>query len=166
MRYLWDFGAFQEFTHFENNVFQNTQSITASPYWSNLYGHDATNEEDIDPKEKEILLLCLTFTKELSKTPINKRKLRKFIHPEARSGWGNFQMAQEYYNSIPNPGFSTKIRYNDNKDTAYVRIFRMLMELLLSALLMYFVKDTKLLQENGLVSGRFINLAGISIQSL
>lgn len=107
---------------------QNTQSITASPYWSNLYGHDATNEEikqnekDIDPKEKEILLLCLNFTKELSKTPINKRKLRKFIHPAARSGWGNFQMAQEYYNSIPNPGFSTKIRYNDNKDTAYVRI--------------------------------------------
>lgn len=37
--------------------------------------------------------------------------------------WGDFQAAQTFFCSIPNPGFSTKVRYNENKDTIYVRIF-------------------------------------------
>ena len=108
---------------------KNTQSVTASPYWSNIYGHDATDddmekiEQEITLEEKKILHLCITFTDELKKTPIDAKKLRKYIHPAARPGWGNFQTAQTFFCSIPNPGFSTRVRYNENKDTAYVRIY-------------------------------------------
>ena len=108
---------------------KNTQGVTASPYWSNIYGHDATDddmakiEQEITLEEKKMLYLCITFTNELKKTPLDVKALRKFVHPAARSGWGNFQAAQAFFCSIPNPGFSTKVRYNENKDTAYVRIF-------------------------------------------
>jgi len=108
---------------------KNTQAVTASPYWSNIYGHDATDDDieqigqEITLEEKKMLYLCIAFTDELKKTPIQPKKLRKYIHPAARSGWGNFQAVQTFFCSIPNPGFSTKVRYNENKDTAYVRIF-------------------------------------------
>ena len=108
---------------------QNTQAVTASPYWSNIYGHDATDDDieqigqEITLEEKKMLYLCISFTDELRKTPIQAKELRKYIHPAARSGWGNFQAAQAFFCSIPNPGFSTKVRYNENKDTAYIRIF-------------------------------------------
>lgn len=108
---------------------KNIQAVTASPYWSNIYGHDATDDDieqigqEITLEEKKMLYLCIAFTDELKKTPIDVKKLRKYIHPAARSGWGNFQTAQTFFCSIPNPGFSTKVRYSENKDTAYVRIF-------------------------------------------
>lgn len=108
---------------------QNTQAVTASPYWSNIYGHDATDDDieqigqEITLEEKKMLYLCISFTGELKKTPIQVKKLRKYVHPAARSSWGNFQAAQAFFCSIPNPGFSTKVRYNGKKNTAYIRIF-------------------------------------------
>lgn len=107
----------------------NTQFVTASPYWSNIYGHDATDDDmekivqDITLEEKKILYLCIAFSDELKAPQIQVKKLRKYIHPAARSDWGDFQSAKTLFCSIPNPGFSTKVRYNENKDTAYVRIY-------------------------------------------
>lgn len=108
---------------------KNIQAVTASPYWGNIYGRDATDDDieqigqEMTHEEKKILYLCKAFTIELKKSPIDVKKLRKHIHPAARSGWGNFQTAQMFFCSIPSPGFSTKVRYNKNKNTAYVRIF-------------------------------------------
>lgn len=107
---------------------KNAQAVTASPYWSNVYGHDATDADmekiaqELTPEESEILELCVAFTDELKNKPLQVEKLRKFIHPAARSDWGNFETAQNFFCSIPKPGVSTRVRYNDSKDTAYVRI--------------------------------------------
>ena len=107
----------------------NTQSITGSPYWSNIYGHDATEADveeiakELTPEEAGMLYLCMKFTDELKKDNLNVKELRKFIHPAVRSDWGNFQYAKRFYCSIPNPGLSTKVRYNEAGDTAYIRIF-------------------------------------------
>lgn len=107
----------------------NTQAVTGSPYWGNVYGRDATEEdltaigEQLGIEEMYILSLCMTFAEELKTIPLRTKKLKKFIHPAARTDWGDFKEAQSFYLRIPNPGFSTKVRYNDAKDTAYVRFF-------------------------------------------
>ena len=111
------------------NTEKNTQAVKSSPHWSNAYGHDATEEDmatlvqEITSEEKKMLLLCGAFVNAIRKVPIDKKELRKFIHPAARDGWGDFRSAQALFCSIPNPGMSSKIRYNERKDTAYVRIF-------------------------------------------
>ena len=108
---------------------KNTQSITGSPYWSNLYGRDAVDDDltkigqSLSVEELNMLRLCIEFTNELKNTPLSKRKLRKHIHPAVRSDWGDFSEAKEFLSNIPNPGFSTMVRYNDEKDTAYVRVY-------------------------------------------
>lgn len=111
------------------DTYHNMQSVTGSPYWSNIYGHDAT-EADVEeiakeliPEEAGMLYLCMKFTDELKKDSLDVKQLRKFIHPAVRSDWGNFQYAKKFYCSIPSPGLSTKVRYNEAGDTAYVRIF-------------------------------------------
>lgn len=107
----------------------NQQSITASPYWSNMYGHNATDEDmamigkELTQEELQILESCIKFADELKKPILDVKKLKKFVHPAARRGWGDFSQAKSFFLSIPNPGFSTKVRYNDAKDTAYVKIF-------------------------------------------
>lgn len=111
------------------NTNKNSQLVEQSPYWKNIYGHDATPddlemiEKDLMSEEKEILTFCISFMDEIKKTPIAAKELKKFVHPFARRGWGNFVEAQSVFNNIPNPGFSTKVRYNNKKDIAYVRIF-------------------------------------------
>lgn len=108
---------------------KNTQSVIGSPYWSNIYGRDATEddmkkiEQEITLEEKKILLFCIMFTNELRKPQLQIKKLRKYIHPAVRRCWGDFSSVKSFFNSIPNPGFSTKVRYNEEKDTAYVRIY-------------------------------------------
>lgn len=108
---------------------QNTQTVKASPYWSNLYGHDATDEDmaiidqETTLEEKKILALCIMFADELKEQKLDVKKLRKYVHPAAWGGWGDFTKARELLLSIPKPGFSTRVRYNDARDTAYVRIF-------------------------------------------
>ena len=107
----------------------NEQGVTGSSYWSNVYGKDATDADlkeiidAISPEEKEILLLCTSFAEELKSSPLQIKKLRKYIHPAVKSDWGDFTQAQSFFLSIPNPGYSTKVRYNESKDTAYVRFF-------------------------------------------
>ncbi len=106
----------------------NTQSITRSPYWSNIYGQDIADEasqtiiDQLPTEECKILQLCISFIGELKKTPLETKKLKKFIHPAVRTDWGDFRRVQSFYLSIPSPGFSSKVRYNEDKDTAYVRI--------------------------------------------
>lgn len=105
------------------------QQISSSPYWSNLYGHDARDEEinqlleDMSIEEKTILILAMVFLKLLSQKPIPVSKLQKCVFPSTYSAWGDFSEAQKFYESIPNPGLSHKVRYNNEHTIAYVRIF-------------------------------------------
>lgn len=107
----------------------HTQSVKMSPYWSNLYGRDATNgaietiAREVTLEERGIIDLCRAFIDELKKDSLDVKELRKYVHPLVRRDWGDFSKAKAFFFSIPNPGFSTKVRYNEGKDTAYVRIF-------------------------------------------
>lgn len=111
------------------DTLNNTQSVKGSPYWSNIYGHDATEADmeeiaiNLTAEDAGILFMCMKFTDELTKDNLDVKLLRKFIHPAVRGDWGNFQYAKQFFCSIPNPGISTKVRFNEAGDTAYVRIF-------------------------------------------
>ena len=106
----------------------NTQGIHTSPYWGNVYGHDTADSEikeliDEAPLEdKMILLHCLKFMTELGGDSSHS-VLKKYIHPLMRWNWGDFSIAKKYFSQIPNPGWSTKVRYNEQKTRAYVRIY-------------------------------------------
>ncbi len=105
----------------------NTQQVTTS-YWSNVYGCDATEDDLIEiekellDEEKQILLFCMKFVDVLKQRPLQIKKIEEYIHPIALKGWGDFKKVQEFINSIPNPGITSKVRYNQSRDTAYVRI--------------------------------------------
>lgn len=107
----------------------NAQAISGSPYWKNIYGTDASDDDlrsivnGMPREEQEILLRCMNFVTELLEEPMQKCKLRKHIHPMARADWGDFSAVQKRIADMPNLGFSTKVRFNEAKDTAYVRIF-------------------------------------------
>ena len=79
--------------------------------------------KELTQEELQMLELCIKFTNELKKPALDVKKLKKLVHPAARGGWGDFSQAKTFFLSIPNPGFSSKVRYNEPKDTAYVRIF-------------------------------------------
>lgn len=108
---------------------KNTQSIRNSPYWGNLYGYDASEEdmkkiyEQISDEETNILALCHYFLEELKKEPLKSSELRKLVSPSVRRAWGNFSEAQAFYNSIPNPGVSSKVRFDSQRKFACVRVF-------------------------------------------
>lgn len=79
---------------------QNTQNIHASPYWSNIYGHDATNAEiakliaDSPLEDNMILLHCLSFMTTLHDDSSTRMNLKNFIHPIMRWNWGDFSIAR------------------------------------------------------------------------
>lgn len=106
----------------------NAQEIHASPYWGNVYGHDATDSEieelihEAPLEDNKILLHCLKFMSDLSDDS-SAAVLKKYIHPLMRWNWGDFSIAKKFFSQIPNPGWSTKVRYNEQKTRAYVRIY-------------------------------------------
>lgn len=74
------------------NSNKKSQLIEQSPYWKNIYGHDATDDDleviakGLTSEEKEILSFCTSFTDELKKVPISAKELKKYVHPFARKG--------------------------------------------------------------------------------
>ena len=106
----------------------NTQSITNSKYWSNLYGKDCSMEDlesiinDSEYEDIQILYICYQFITNIKETNLNISFLDNLIYPSTKKDWGNFLEAKSFYESINNPGLSTKVRYNKKHDMAYVRI--------------------------------------------
>ena len=104
------------------------QNIQKSSYWSNLYGHDATDDEIKNLVKgstiEELLIFntCLNFLDELKKSPIPIKILKKLVHPSTVKEWGDFSDAQKFYFSINNPGLSNTVRYSEDKTLAYMRI--------------------------------------------
>lgn len=104
------------------------QDIKKSPYWNNLYGHDATDEEVVDIihhskiEEMIIITICTCFLNELKKQPLSLKALKQLVHPITIKDWGNFSEVQAACNGIVNPGISSMVRYSEDKTLAYVRI--------------------------------------------
>lgn len=105
-----------------------SQNVVNSPFWSNMYGHDADDEElkqiygQLVLEDIEILIRCNIFLEELKKEVISVDLLDKLIFPSTKKDWKNYSEAREFFLGIKNPGISSKVRYNEQHTMAYVRI--------------------------------------------
>lgn len=106
------------------------QEIKGSPFWSNLYGKDATDEDlfqTISQNSREdmkILSICLNFFNELEKEDYSIKCLEKYIFPPSRRDWGDFSELKTIWNNrMKNYGWSSKVRYNDKHNEAYVHLY-------------------------------------------
>lgn len=109
---------------------KNEQKISNSPFWSNLYGTDVSKTEVnqiIDENSLEdnlIILICTSFMEEIRRDDYSIEKLEKLVFPPTRSVWNDFSRLHQLCKDIPNMGWSTKVRYNESHDIAYVNLFR------------------------------------------
>lgn len=106
------------------------QKIENSPFWSNLYGKDASDselEEIINENELEdniILLICASFMNEIIKENYVVENLEKLVFPPTRRVWGDFSELHDMCIKEKKIGFSSNVKYNDKHDMAYVHLFR------------------------------------------
>lgn len=111
------------------NPNSEAQDIKESPYWGNIYGHDATKEELIKSckkntlEENQILKCAIAFLDALAEPKISITKMENMVFQQTRKDWADFSEAKNFYEKIHNPGISNKVRFNENKDVAYVRVF-------------------------------------------
>lgn len=104
------------------------QNVLKSPFWSNLYGHDANDEEleqiynQLEIEDIEIIRRCNIFLDALKNEIVPMDLLDKLIFPSTKKDWGDYSEAREFFLSIKNPGISSKVRYNEQHTMAYVRI--------------------------------------------
>jgi len=103
------------------------QEIKNAPYWSNLRGRDVDSIElknafNTIPKEDKIILHKVgLFIDEVKKENPNLRVLRKLTFPPFQNDWGDFSKVHRELSGIEF-GISNIVRYNENKDIAYVLI--------------------------------------------
>lgn len=113
-------------TVFLGNSDSSQQNIKKSPYWSNMYGHDITEEDikSILPTEEEsqILSLAKSFFYELNQDKISVDRMKSMVYEPQIELWGDFSKVALLFKSIPEPGMSSYVRFNDRGDTACVRI--------------------------------------------
>ena len=108
---------------------ESNQDIKQSPFWGNLYGHDATDDEinllsqEFSDEEIQIFMYVRLFLDELTKETISVEALKSVVFWSTIEQWGDFTEAVSLYKNIPNPGISSKVRFNEKKDAAYVRIY-------------------------------------------
>jgi hypothetical protein len=106
------------------------QEITGSPFWSNLYGKNASDNElkeiieDNDLEDNVILLICIAFMDEISKEDYSVECLEKLVFPPTRHDWGDFSKLHEMCIQEKKIGYSSTVSYNDQHDMAYVHLFR------------------------------------------
>jgi hypothetical protein len=110
------------------NPNESSQDIKKSPYWKNLYGHDATDEETsliiskLSADERDILIQALRFWEELMKENYSIEKLRGMVFEPIWEQWDDFSEVASCLKKIPNCGISCTVRFNDERYAAYVRI--------------------------------------------
>lgn len=108
---------------------RNQQGIINSPYWANLYGMDAGDEQILqiikENNVEELLILAISsrFLEEITKDDFSKPLLRDLVSPITYSDWGDFSDAHSHIKAIPNLGMSSKVRFNDRHDIAYVHFY-------------------------------------------
>ena len=107
-----------------------SQQIKKSPYWTNMYGNDADDYDikqltkDFTKEDRHILNKVDIFLNELKRGDVSKKVIKKIIYrPMSKTRWGDFTKAIDFFNQIPNPGISSKVRYDGNRRHAYVYVF-------------------------------------------
>lgn len=116
-----------------NSDTDTNDHIIGSPYWSNLRGKeiDGSNIEKyysdfLKNDNTDDVLVWVTayaFTQLLADEASTVDRLRQMVCKSTILSWGDFSEARDTWKGIESPGFSSKVRYNDNKDEAYIHIF-------------------------------------------
>lgn len=115
---------------FAGDIENNKQEIKGSPFWANLYGKDATEEElreiffENTEEDMIIILKCLAFLTEGKKDNYSISALEELVFPPTREQWGDFsQLNYMCKNELSKVGWSTKVRYNEEHNMAYVHLY-------------------------------------------
>lgn len=105
------------------------QRVTASPYWVNIFGRDASGEEffqllsEENPNAILIIVTASLFTYELEKDDYSIDVLSLFVDPETYKDWGDFSKAHQFIANLKDIGFSSHVRFDETGELAYVAIF-------------------------------------------
>ena len=120
-----------------------SQNVVNSPFWSNMYGHDADDEE-------------------LKKDVISVDLLDKLIFPSTKKDWKDYSEAREFFLGIKNPGISSKVRYNEQHTMAYVRIHPNVEEAFVinSPHIINDIYEISLVKDHGMVEWKIYSLGG------
>ncbi len=105
-------------------------NIKGSPFWSNLYGKDAS-QEDFNTiigtnslEDNLILIKGIVFLEEGIKDDYNKGFLAKMVFPYTTKDWGDFSSLNSFLKELGPLGCSSRVRYNDRHDMAYMNIYQ------------------------------------------
>ena len=115
---------------FTGDVEHCKQEIIGSPFWGNLYGKDA-NEQDLKniiwestEEDNKIILKCLEFLNEAAKDNFSRSILEELVFPPTQEQWGDFsQLNIMCKNELSQYGGSTRVRYNDKHNMAYYYLY-------------------------------------------
>ena len=104
------------------------QNISSSPYWSNYFGHDASDEEvfsivkDNSPEDNLVLLLASAFFTLLKNEEYESDVLRQLVWEDFWDDWGDFGEAHASIASMPSPGISSKVIHEGGPNYAQVKV--------------------------------------------
>ncbi|UZT82889.1 hypothetical protein [Caproicibacterium sp. BJN0003] len=109
------------------------RNITGSPFWSGIIGSDMNDEDlkesvrefckEYTPEEQKLWKTAKDFTDLLEKKDdFSYDEMKKVVYEPSLSVWGDFSEVRKLYQSIPDPAITTKIRYNQRHDTAYIYV--------------------------------------------
>ncbi len=111
----------------------DAKNITGSPFWCNLIGSDMTEESGLAVfakslgqytlEELQMLATAFNFTQLLAEEQFSYDEMKRLVFEPTIYDWGDFSKAMVYYKAIPSPGLSSIIRYNEQRDTAYIHIY-------------------------------------------
>ena len=108
----------------------SNHDIKGSPYWSNAYGRDANQEDLLEiydnntDEDNHILMFCEAFLQKLYRDDYSASELKWYVHPPTKSDWGDFSLIHSMITEYQDIGLSSKVRYNERHDMAYVKVFR------------------------------------------
>ncbi|KJS15387.1 MAG: hypothetical protein VR69_13620 [Peptococcaceae bacterium BRH_c4b] len=111
----------------------DAQNVTGSPFWCNLIGSDMTEESTTAVfttllgqytfEEWQLWATACAFTQLLAQEQFSYDEMKRLVFEPTIYNWGDFSVAVAYYKAIPSPGMSTVIRYNKQRDAAYINVF-------------------------------------------
>ncbi|BAL00375.1 hypothetical protein OBV_31760 [Oscillibacter valericigenes Sjm18-20] len=90
----------------------DTRNITGSPFWKNLIGSDMTEEST-----------QTLFSKYFALEQFSCDEMKQLVFEPTSNDRGDFSKVIAYYKAIPSPGMSATIRYNEQRDAAYIHIY-------------------------------------------
>jgi hypothetical protein len=108
-------------------------NVTGSPFWSNLIGSDMTEKstaavfttllEQYTFEEWQLWATACAFTQLLAREKFSYNEMKRLVFEPTIYDWGDFSKAVANYKAIPSPGMSTIIRYNEQRDAAYIHVY-------------------------------------------